>query len=66
MQTLQTILAALIVLAAAGWLIWKITRKKDNLCDSCAGCNLPALDKFKRKQDRAGKGNPSHTPDNVS
>lgn len=66
MQTLQTILAALIVLAAMGWLIRKMTRKKDNLCGSCEGCNLPSQDEFKREQDRGGKGSPSHTPDNVS
>ena len=63
MQTLQTILAALIVLAAAGWLIWKMTRKKDALCDSCEGCNLPSLDEFRKVRDRAGKDNPSRTPD---
>jgi hypothetical protein len=68
MQTIQTILVAVIVLAAAGWLLWKMTRKKDNLCDSCEGCNLPSLDEFKRERerDRGGKGNPSRTPDKPS
>jgi hypothetical protein len=66
MQNIQTILVALIVMAAAVWLIWKTTRKKDNLCDSCEGCNLPTLDEFKRQQDRGGKDNPSHTPDKPS
>lgn len=68
MQTLQMILVALIVLAAVAWLIWKMTRKKDNLCDSCEGCNLPSLDEFKRERgrDRGGKDTPSHTPDKPS
>lgn len=66
MQTLQTILVALIVLAAAGWLARKMTKKKDAPCDSCEGCKLPSLDTFKRQQDRGGRGSPSHTPGNVS
>lgn len=68
MQTLQTILVALIVLAAAAWLTWKMTRKKDNLCDSCEGCNPPSLDEFKREPEkgRGGKDNPARTPDKPS
>ena len=66
MQTLQTVLVAMIVLAAAAGLVWKMTRKKDNPCDSCEGCNLPSLDEFKRARDRAGKDNPARTTDKTS
>ena len=62
MQTFQTILVALIVLAAAAWLAWKMTRKKDDPCGSCEGCNLPSLDEFKREKGRGGKDSPSRTP----
>ena len=58
--------AQLIVLAAATWLIWKMTRKKDTLCDSCDGRNLPSMGEFTRGRDRGAKDNPSHTPGKAS
>ena len=68
MQTVQSLLTILIVITATGWLIWKLTRKKNTPCDSCEGCALPSLDKIKqaRGKDRGEKDNPSRTPDNVS
>ncbi len=65
MQTLQTALAALLVLGAAAWLAWKMTRKKDTPCDS-EGCPLSSPDEFKRARDRGGKDNPGRTTDKPS
>lgn len=34
----QNIIVFLIVGSAAGWLLWKFTRKKASGCDSCNHC----------------------------
>jgi len=55
MADFQNIAVVVIVAAAAGWLIWKFTRKKAGACGSCECSHSPAKEQPEIAEPTEGK-----------